>query len=90
MNDLVVGQVLSLAIKIPYYGEFEDKHPYLILDIDEENRKVLNEAKHKRVSFVLCKQCFSPGGRTSQTPPPMAQSIYRQVVCVSRFSYLSR
>lgn len=37
MKDLVIGQVLSLRIRIDYYGVFREKHPYLILDIREED-----------------------------------------------------
>ena len=37
MKDLVIGQVLSLRIRIDYFGVFADKHPYLILDIREED-----------------------------------------------------
>lgn len=38
MKDLEIGQVLSLRIRIDYFGVFEEKHPYLILDINlEEN-----------------------------------------------------
>lgn len=35
MRDLVVGQVLSLRIEMEYFGVFPEKHPYLILDINE-------------------------------------------------------
>lgn len=34
MSDLLVGQVLSLRIWLPYCGIFESKHPYLILKVD--------------------------------------------------------
>ncbi|MCR5846596.1 MAG: hypothetical protein K6G75_00535 [Lachnospiraceae bacterium] len=37
MKDLEIGQVLSLRIRIDYFGVFEEKHPYLILDIREED-----------------------------------------------------
>ena len=40
MKDLEVGQVLSLRIRIGYFGKFREKHPYLILHIDEENNIV--------------------------------------------------
>ena len=35
MKDIEVGQVLSLRIRIDYYGVFKDRHPYLVLDIRE-------------------------------------------------------
>ncbi len=37
MKDLIVGQVLSLRIRIDYFGVFPDKHPYLILDIRDDD-----------------------------------------------------
>lgn len=37
---LVEGQVLSLIISLPYHGEFQQKHPYLILHIDQINKIV--------------------------------------------------
>ncbi len=40
MKDLVIGQVLLLRIRIDYYGVFKDKHPYLILDIREEDNVI--------------------------------------------------
>ncbi len=40
MKDLEIGQVLSLRIRIDYFGVFEEKHPYLILDIREEDNIV--------------------------------------------------
>ena len=40
MKDLIIGQVLSLRIRIDYYGVFPDKHPYLILDIREEDNVI--------------------------------------------------
>lgn len=40
MKDLLVGQVLSLRIRIDYFGVFPDKHPYLILDIREDDNVV--------------------------------------------------
>ena len=40
MKDLEIGQVLSLRIRIDYYGVFRERHPYLILDIREEDNVV--------------------------------------------------
>ncbi len=40
MKDLEVGQVLSLRIKMDYCGVFKDKHPYLIISINEEENTV--------------------------------------------------
>ena len=37
---MIIGQVLSLRIRIDYYGVFPDKHPYLILDIREEDNVI--------------------------------------------------
>lgn len=36
MNDLELGQVLSLRIRIDYAGVFREKHPYLILEIRDD------------------------------------------------------
>ena len=36
MNDLEVGQVLSLRIRLDYYGVFKEKHPYLIIAIRDD------------------------------------------------------
>lgn len=37
MDDLEIGQVLSLRIKIPYHGVFDERHPYLILKINADD-----------------------------------------------------
>ena len=37
MSDIKIGQVLSLRIEMPYYGEFEEKHPYIVLGVNEDN-----------------------------------------------------
>lgn len=40
MKDLEVGQVLSLRIRMDYCGDFKVKHPYLILEIREDENVV--------------------------------------------------
>lgn len=40
MSSLAIGQVLSLRIKIGYFGVFSEKHPYLILDINDQDGTV--------------------------------------------------